>query len=228
MTNIADTANPKPFFLVLFQFAFLRQPKTFVSTVCYMVLFASAHLMKEITDRSDAKKTKKTSTVSFRIDSEYDRLLRREAEQKKISLNTLVNQIFGEYVELHRYIKLFGTIILSKDAFKLILDGLDNDKITNLAIDIATKAPREFILFKWKEIDSSNVIDFIKMFFDHCGYGQYDHQMTESKINKFSIRHELGKKGSIFLKSYIEAVVRDTLGAECRSVITENSVTLTF
>jgi hypothetical protein len=73
---------------------------------------------------------------------------------------------------------------------------LENDKIINIAIEIATKAPKEFILFKWKEINSSNVIDFIKMFFDHCGYGQYDHQFTEGKINKFSIRHELGKKGS--------------------------------
>ena len=173
-------------------------------------------------------KSKKTSTVSFRIDREYYQILRRESEEKKISLNTLVNQIFGEYVEWHKYVKQFGTIILSKDAFKLMLDILDNDKIINLAIEIATKAPKEFILFKWKEINPSNVIDFIKMFFDHCGYGHYDHQLTESKINKFSIRHELGKKGSIFLKAYVETVVKDILRTECKSIITDNSVTMIF
>ncbi len=174
------------------------------------------------------QKTKKTSTVSFRINKEYDEALRAEAEEKKVSMNTLVNQIFGEYVDWNKYVKRFGTIILSREAFKLLLESLDDDKIRTLAVDIATKAPREFILFKWKEIYQSHVIGFIKMFFDHCGYGQYDHQVTESKVNKFSIRHELGKKGSIFLKIYVETVIRDTLGIKCQSIITDNSVTISF
>jgi hypothetical protein len=143
-------------------------------------------------------------------------------------LNTLVNQIFGEYVDWNKYIKRFGTIILSKEAFELLLDNLDEHKIKTVAIEIASKAPKEFILFKWKEIDQSNVIDFVKMFFDHCGYGQYDYQVTENKVNKFSIRHELGKKGSIFLDAYIKTVVKDTLGIECQSTIADNSVTIIF
>lgn len=72
------------------------------------------------------------------------------------------------------------------------------------------------------------MIDFIKMFFDHCGYGQYDYQITESKVNKFSIRHDPSKKGSLFLKAYVEKVVKDTLGITCQSKITDNSVTMIF
>lgn len=176
----------------------------------------------------DRQKSKKTTTLSFRIDKEYDQILRSEAEEKKVSLNTLVNQIFGEYVDWNKYIKRFGTIILSKEAFELLLDNLDEHKIKTVAIDIATKAPKEFMLFKWKEIDKSNVIDFIKMFFDHCGYGQYDHQVAENKVNKFSIRHELGKKGSIFLDAYLKTVVKHSLGIECQSTIADNSVTIIF
>ena len=66
------------------------------------------------------------------------------------------------------------------------MESLDSDKINTLAIDIATKAAKEFILFKWKEIGYSNMIGFIKMFFDHCGYGQYDYRVTVNKVNKFS------------------------------------------
>lgn len=174
------------------------------------------------------QKRKKTSTVSFRIDAEYDKILRGEAEEKKVSMNTLVNQILGEFVEWNRYVKRFGTIILSKEAFQLILENLENDKIINLAIDIATRAPKEFILFKWKEITHSNVVDFIKMFFDHCGYGQYDYQFTDTKDNKFSIRHDLGEKGSLFLKTYLQSVVKETLNIECKSITTKNSVTIVF
>jgi hypothetical protein len=38
------------------------------------------------------------------------------------------------------------------------------------------------------------MIGFINMFFDHCGYGQYDYLVTESKVNKFSTLHKLGVK----------------------------------
>jgi uncharacterized protein (DUF1778 family) len=78
------------------------------------------------------QKGKKTSTVSFRINKEYDEVLRAEAEEKKVSMNTLVNQIFGEYVDWNKYVKRFGTIILSREAFKLLLESLDNDKIKKL------------------------------------------------------------------------------------------------
>ncbi len=137
---------------------------------------------------------KKTSTISFRIDSQYDRVLRNEAEEKKVSLNTLANQIFGEHIEWQRYTERFGTIVMSKDAFRLIVESLSEAKVADIAINIARKAPMEFILFKWKDLSSTNVINFMKMFIGHCGYGQYDY-VKDQDINKFSIRHELGRKG---------------------------------
>ena len=115
---------------------------------------------------NNSGKKKKSSTISFRIDSMYEQKLRHEAEQKRVSLNTLVNQIFGEHVEWHHYIQRFGTIIMSKDAFKLILESLDEQKIITLAINIASKAPKDFILFKWKELNSNSVVNFMKMFFE--------------------------------------------------------------
>ena len=172
-------------------------------------------------------KRKKSSTVSFRIDSENEKILRDEAEQKRVSLNTLVNQIFGEYVEWHRYIERFGTIIMSKDAFKSIIGALDEQDIVNVAITIASKAPKEFILFKWKELSAKSVVNFMRMFFEHCGYGQYDYSKNQS-TNTFSIRHDLGKKGSLFLKIYIETIIKAALGRECKSIITEDSIVVEF
>ena len=172
-------------------------------------------------------KRKKTATISFRIDSEYDKLLRSEAEEKKVSLNTLANQIFGEHLEWQRYIERFGTIVMSKDAFKLILEFLTEDKVVDLAVNIAAKAPKEFVLFKWKHLSSDNVINFVRMFFAHCGYGQYDYVKDQS-TNKFSIRHELGQKGSLFLTTYIKTVLKSTLGIDSETITTDNSITISF
>jgi hypothetical protein len=178
-------------------------------------------------DNNKRIKRKKTATISFRIDSKYELLLRSEAEEKKVSLNTLANQIFGEHLEWQRYIERFGTIVMSKDAFKLILEFLSEEKVIDLAINIAAKSPMEFILFKWKDLNSDNVINFVRMFFGHCGYGQYDY-VKDKSTNKFSIRHELGRKGSLFLTTYIKTVVKSTLGKDSETISADNSITVSF
>ncbi len=44
--------------------------------------------------------------------------LRKIADEKKISLNTLANRIFGNYVELEVYFQKFGILKLSTDSFR--------------------------------------------------------------------------------------------------------------
>jgi hypothetical protein len=171
--------------------------------------------------------SKKTSTITFRIDKEYEKILRQESEKKGVSLNALANQIFRDYAEWDRYMKSFGTIVMSRDAFKLIIDELNEKSLISLAVNIGQRAPREFILYKWKDLNADNVTSFMKMFFDHCGYGKYDHQTQDNK-HIFSTRHDLGSRGSLFLKSYLEAVIRSTLGKQCVSTVSDNSLTVSF
>lgn len=141
----------------------------------------------------------------------------------------MANQIFGEYVEWQRYAERFGIIAMSKDAFKYILDSLDDKKVIELATTIGQKAPKEFILFKWKNFDSKNIVDFIKMYLEHCGYGRYDYSKdTENSNYSFSIHHDLGKKGSLFLKSFLETLVKSTLQKDCQSITTESSLAIFF
>jgi hypothetical protein len=71
-------------------------------------------------------KTKKSATISFRIDEDYLKKLKEESVEKKVSLNTLADQIFGEYIEWQRYAERFGIVSISKDAFKYVLDSLDD------------------------------------------------------------------------------------------------------
>ena len=170
---------------------------------------------------------KKTSTITFRIDEKYVKGLRKEAEEKRISLNTLANQIFGDHVEYDQFMEKFGMIEMSKGSFKELLDSLDEKNIINFAKSIGSTEPKDFILFKWKKLTPDSVTEFIKMYFEHCGYGMCD-ILTEEGENTVSVHHDFGKKGSIFLKSFLEAIIQSTLERECKITISENSVSLTF
>jgi len=170
---------------------------------------------------------KKTSTITFRIDEKYEKVLRKESEVKRISMNTLANQIFGEYVEFGQFMKKFGMIEMSKGSFRELLDMLDDKNIINFAKSIGSKEPKDFILFKWTDLSVKSISEFIRMYFEHCGYGMCNMESKDSVII-VSIHHELGKKGSLFLKSFLEAIIQSTLQKEGNVMMTENSVTLKF
>src|SRR5215467_16285064 len=91
----------------------------------------------------------------------------------------------------------------SKNAFRVIMESLSEAKVVDLAINIAQKNPIDFILFRWKELSSTSVINFIKMLLGRCWHVQYDY-VKDQDTNKFSINHELGRKASLFLKAYLE------------------------
>ena len=170
---------------------------------------------------------KKTSTITFRINENYEKGLRKEAEEKRISLNTLANQILGDHVEFDQYMKKFGMVEMSKVAFKELLNTFDEKNIINFAKSVGSKEPKDFILFKWKELTPDSVSNFVKMYFEHCGYGMCDMQRDESN-NSISVHHDFGNNGSIFLKAFLEAIIQSSLNTECNIQTTENSVFLSF
>ena len=171
--------------------------------------------------------TKKSSTITFRIDQEIDIALRSLAEEKKISLNTLANQILGNYLQLELYMEKFGVLMMSKDTFRILLSTIDEKDLIKVALEAGSSEPKEFILFKWKEINSDIVTKFIKIYLDHCGYGTCDIAKKGSKIT-VSIIHSLGKKGSIYIKFFLESLIRSTLDKSCETVTNKELLSLTF
>lgn len=170
---------------------------------------------------------KKTSSISFRIDEEHEKVLRRIADENKTSLNTLANQIFGNYVEFELYAKKFGTLRMSTDTFRRMLDSLDENKIVDIATRCGSQEVKEFILFKWKRLDAQTVTAFIRIYFDLCGYGRCSMDETEGKVT-FSVHHDLQEKGSLFLKHIFESLIITTLDKDCRTEVTSDTVTIAF
>ena len=171
--------------------------------------------------------SKKTSSISFRINEDYEKVLRKIAEENKTSLNTLANQIFGNYVEFELYAKKFGTLRVSTDTFRRILDVIDEKTIMEIATRCGSQEVKEFILFKWKEINSRTVTDFIKIYFDLCGYGRCNLDETEGKVT-FSVHHDLQEKGSLFLKHLFESLITTTLNKDCKTNVTSDTITISF
>jgi proteasome assembly chaperone (PAC2) family protein len=171
--------------------------------------------------------SKKSSSITFRIDEKSEQGLRKLAEANRVSLNTLANQIFSDYIECEVFTKKFGTLKISTDSFRRILSFISEKDLIDLAVRGGSQEAKEFMLFKWKELNLDVVTDFIKMYFEFCGYGRCDMDKTESKIS-LSVHHDLKEKGSLYLKHFLESLVRASLDKSCSVTTTEDTVTLSF
>jgi hypothetical protein len=67
------------------------------------------------------------------------------------------------------------------------------------------------------------------MYLGHCGYGRYDYlKDIENNNYSFSILHDFGRKGSLFLKSFLETLLKSTLQKECQTIVNESSLVIFF
>jgi hypothetical protein len=170
---------------------------------------------------------KNGTTITFRIDKSYEPILRALAKENKVSLNTLVNQIFGSYVEFETFLEKFGTVRMSSDTFRRVLNSMDEKSIIDVAIRGGSQEVKEFVLFKWKEINLQNVVEFIKMYFDFCKYGRCDLVQTEGKVVA-SIHHDFQQKGSLYLKHFLKSMIQTLLERQPKIITTSDTVTLEF
>jgi hypothetical protein len=153
--------------------------------------------------------SKKTTTpVTVRLDDHCITELRKKINGKK-SFNSLVHEILDKYVEYYQYLEKFEPITITKNSFKTILTMLDSKQIIELANTVAKKEAVEFIHFRYGGINLDNVLMFMKMFFENCGYGYYIKEM-ENGLYIFKIRHSMGKSGSLYIKTVIETLFHET------------------
>ena len=96
-------------------------------------------------------KSKKTVLKTMRIPDYINSLLEKDADSKGVSVNALISMIMTKYAEWDRYIERFGGITIKPQAFKEILEVVDEDKLADIAKRSGSRFPKEFILFLVQE-----------------------------------------------------------------------------
>ena len=101
----------------------------------------------------DTSDTKKTVLKTMRIPAYINALLEKDADSKGVTVNALLSIILTKYAEWDRYIERFGGITIKPQAFKEIIDAVDENKLADIAKRSGTRFPKEFILFWFKKAD---------------------------------------------------------------------------
>ncbi len=173
------------------------------------------------------KKQKKTTTMTFRIDSNIINKIYSKAEQEDITLNTLINQILKRYVEWDMYEGKAGMVPINKLVLKKLFQELSEEEIINMSRDIGKSAVYNIALFmngKGKlDVDS-----FVSWFLSRMKTCSEIMENKENGTSTYTIKHDIGMNWSLYHKTILESIFMENLQKPVQTSMTDSTLTFTF
>ena len=137
-------------------------------------------------------------SITFRIYSDAVTKLRREANEKDISFNTLVNQILKSHVEWHSVAADAGFISVRRGFVKTILERLSDEEVKALAEHVAKTTNHDILRIFENKINTEAAIIFLGAWLRASGF-PYRYGLKEDNTHSFVIQHDMGRKWSFYL-----------------------------
>ena len=164
-----------------------------------------------------------SGNITLRFDGQTLESLRKEAEQKRISLNTLASQIFKTHVEFSGTAAKAGMVSFPKNLLVRLMNKLSEDEVKQLSQEIAKNEMKDTLLMIKRSYTIEAFVDLIESWIRVSGFS-YTHDVSGS-THYFGIQHEMGRRWSVYHADLFKYVFSD-LGAKWADFeTTENTVT---
>ena len=149
----------------------------------------------------------KKTAVSFRIDSNVLKKLNEESVKKEVSLNTLANQIFRQFVHWHANAPNGGMIPIFRPLMQFLLSHVDDKEMVSMGKKIAKENAKDLIFLLTNEFSPQSSIGLVETWIKVSGF-TYKYE-KDNTVHRFFLEHDLGKKYSLYLSSLFGAVFQE-------------------
>ena len=170
----------------------------------------------------NSTQSKKTRSVTFRLDSSVIDELQTEADNKEISLNVLINQVLKRYSEWDRFENKIGMMPVPKVILSSLIDkaisiaktsGIKDvdhyrDEIIKQAAHLAFGLMKDSVLFMKRQYNLWVVLSVLEEYMKVSGI-KADHKIEGSRKHVFIIQHELGENWSLFTKELLALIFQN-------------------
>ena len=174
--------------------------------------------------RSGGGKRVKTVTRSFRINEEAFSALEDEAKKRKMSANTLLNQLILSFADFDRYFMKVGLMKISSITLKKLIEGSSDDVIKKAAQTDATDVAPSIILAKHGKMTLETTFEYLQALFEYAIPIEFEYNETQSPNGRIiTIFHRFGKQGSIYMESFLKTLF-ERVGYSPKIRTTEHSV----
>jgi hypothetical protein len=119
------------------------------------------------------------------------------AARHRVSLNTLVNQMFLSYADVDRYFERVGYVKVAKSSFRMILEQVPDKNLAEAAQRTARESGKTIILAKYGALSLDTVLDFVRTFVGYTNFAEYNEVLSPEKKRVVTLMHNNGMKFSV-------------------------------
>jgi hypothetical protein len=173
--------------------------------------------------RSVAASTKpSTKGVTFRLSKEKLEHLRKAADARNISPNTLFNQILKAHLDWHSMAAHAKLYYLPKSFLVRILNELTADELNELARDVAKNELVDVCLFLRGGFNITSISQIAETW---LRIAQMSHRIeVDGDSYKIIIEHDMGRKYSYLIKEISRYLLEVAFEKKSSCNVTENAV----
>ncbi len=163
-----------------------------------------------------------TKGVTFRLSKEKLEQLRKAADARNISPNTLFNQIAKSYLDWHSMAAHAKLYYLPKSFLIRLLNELTNDELNELAMEAAKNELVDICLFLRGGFNIASISEIAETW---LRIAQMSHRVeVTGDIYKIIIEHDMGQKYSYLIKEISRCLLEVAFETKSSCDVTENAV----
>jgi hypothetical protein len=146
-------------------------------------------------------RTKRKTTITFSIDDDILKVIRKESQDDEISLNSRINTILGKYINFYKRIEDVGAQVISHKTFHFRLENIDEEKYTDHLYESLSEL---FPLYLYEKELPVTFENFVEYFLPDIGVnsGSFDSVLYSKDSEghpRVLLRHRHGMKWSRIL-----------------------------
>ncbi|HJT10077.1 MAG TPA: hypothetical protein VJ771_04770 [Candidatus Nitrosotalea sp.] len=161
------------------------------------------------------------TNFSLRIDEEIFEKIKKLADSENNSVNHVINNLLEKSTIWNIHASSAGWIPMPKMLLMELIEMYSYEQIESLARKLGKEIARDILLFTHCKYDVDSWIDFLKIRASIAGF-QFSEQ-RDGKIISFVLHHGMGKKWTVWFKSFYEMVLLD-MKASVSFEVTENTL----
>ena len=170
-----------------------------------------------------AEKVKQsTKGVTFRLSEEKLEQLRKGADTRSVSTNTLFNQIIKSYLDWHSMAADAKLYYLPKSFLIRLLNELTNDELNELAMETAKNDLVDVCLFLRGGFSIASISEIAETWLRVAQMSQ--RVEVAGDIYKIIIEHDMGRKYSYLIKEISRYLLEIAFETKSSCDVTENAV----
>ena len=156
--------------------------------------------------------SEKSTSVTFRIPNDDLETLRAQADDERLSVNTLVKKILRHHITWQRTCTAAGLMPIHRAIAGKLVDAIDEKTLGEIAIESAN-AYVDSLLLMQGDAGLESAIELLIREFRASGFLCKAYSLDDKqaiKENKIMIQHDMGAKWSVFLKAYVQQIIHNT------------------